>query len=533
MPEDTSFIRLGAPGAAPILNYNVPEPTTYSGTQHLELEFPTSYFRSSATNKPTVDGVPLSTVQEATQRLDAQALLTRIRQNDLSGMVAPTAFANAINVGALFQATFDKAPPKDQAAPAPPAGELAVDTASLMAQMQAGQRLVFLPTLWGEPEIRAVKPPASARPRLILVEYYRLSSYLGDYGAGRVIKTFSLLPGEKTKISVKTYKKTEREAKQASSVLDSFTQESAQEFQHSIETENTDKRTQQNNFEFRVEAEGEANWGVARVRAEAEVKGQTAAAREEFGKNTTGATDKHAARASAKRDVSINTSFEERSSEGEETAIEREIENINVSRTLNFVFRQMNQQFVSLLRLVDVRVGFFNGFAEFTQIVPLARLPRLLDEVVVRERHAEVAAAIRAQYDVVFDHAGRPVRNFLENFKLEGSTESFLRVNRGLQTVYESEAGKAFPARGIIIAATENVMRTDGVIVEALLGQGEALDAYSQGLQTQEVTAKEAQNRQRALEAQRLEVALKLAESGDDAAADRFAKLFPPPPKTV
>ena len=42
-------------------------------------------------------------------------------------------------------------------------------------------------------------------------------------------------------------------------------------------------------------------------------------------------------------------------------AIEREIENINLSRTLNFVFRQMNQKFVTMLHLTDVRVAFFNG----------------------------------------------------------------------------------------------------------------------------------------------------------------------------
>src|SRR3712207_8730267 len=32
---------------------------------------------------------------------------------------------------------------------------------------------------------------------------------------------------------------------------------------------------------------------------------------------------------------------------------------INVSRTLNFVFRQMNQEFITVLHLVDVRVAFF------------------------------------------------------------------------------------------------------------------------------------------------------------------------------
>ena len=40
------------------------------------------------------------------------------------------------------------------------------------------------------------------------------------------MKTFTLLPGERTKISIKTYTKTETEAKEASSILDSVTDES-------------------------------------------------------------------------------------------------------------------------------------------------------------------------------------------------------------------------------------------------------------------------------------------------------------------
>ena len=44
---------------------------------------------------------------------------------------------------------------------------------------------------------------------------------------------------------------------------------------------------------------------------------------------------------------------------GEETVIERELANINVGRTLNFAFRQMNQEFYSFLHLVDVRYRLF------------------------------------------------------------------------------------------------------------------------------------------------------------------------------
>ena len=58
----------------------------------------------------------------------------------------------------------------------------------------------------------------------------------------------------------------------------------------------------------------------------------------------------------------------------EQTEIGREIENINVGRTLNFVFRQMNQEFITILHLVDVRVAYFNGDPDYTREVTLPQL---------------------------------------------------------------------------------------------------------------------------------------------------------------
>jgi hypothetical protein len=88
-------------------------------------------------------------------------------------------------------------------------------------------------------------------------------------------------------------------------------------------------------------------------------------------KNVSSALQKHAATASAKRDVQVNTSYEEKEETGEETSIEREIANVNLSRTLNFVFRQMNQEFISILHLVNVRVGFVHyGFDPNGQLQP-------------------------------------------------------------------------------------------------------------------------------------------------------------------
>ncbi|MFD2614801.1 Ig-like domain-containing protein [Paenibacillus gansuensis] len=65
----------------------------------------------------------------------------------------------------------------------------------------------------------SIMPEVNSRlKRIILVESYRLSSYLANYGAGRTIKTFSLLPGEKSKISVRSYSQDEKTMKSAATI---------------------------------------------------------------------------------------------------------------------------------------------------------------------------------------------------------------------------------------------------------------------------------------------------------------------------
>lgn len=379
--------------------------------------------------------------------------------------------------------------------------------------------------------------------RLILVESYRLSSYLGGYGAGRTIKTFSLLPGEKTKISIKTYTKTEADAKSASSILDSFTQESSDDFERSMGKEQSNKKNYDESFNYKVDATASASWGWGSASVSGGVSGGTNSAREEFAKNIANATQKHAARASAKRDVQVNTSYEVKESSGEETSVERVIENINVSRTLNFVFRQMNQEFITVLHLVDVRVGFFKVVQVQGQPQPqytykevtLPELDALLEEVIVPEKRAEVRADIVRQLSNIFDYKDRrhqfvqeePMRD------LNGQIiplSQYLRVRKDYTSTYADEAtGTQIEVPGIILDASKYVLRTEGVIVEALLGQGDALDAYSHGLQDAAVREKNLANDRARAEVRRAQLALQIIEDGDAEKAKLFAQLNPPP----
>ncbi|MBV9772335.1 MAG: hypothetical protein JO040_00195 [Gemmatimonadetes bacterium] len=370
--------------------------------------------------------------------------------------------------------------------------------------------------------------------RIILVESCRLSSYLGTYGVGRTLKTFSLLPGEKTKLSVKTYTKTETEAKQASSVLDSYSDESSVDFENSMAKEQSNKTSYDETSKYSVDGEAKASWGWGSASIKAGVSGGTNSAREEFAKNVSNAAQKHVAKASTKRDVQINTSYEVKSTTGEETEVVREIENVNVSRTLNFVFRQMNQEFITMLHLVDVRLAFFkvlevNGetryvYREFT----LPEIDALLNEVVVPEHRDEVRNNIVRQLQNVFDY--REVRHeFVEwHQAASDSSGAYLRVKRDYTSHYHDNAtGTDIVVPGIILAANRYVLRTEGVVVEALLGQGDALDEYSRGLQDEAVMAKQLANSAARQQHRMNTLAMQIVAAKDEEAARLFAMLFP------
>jgi hypothetical protein len=77
---------------------------------------------------------------------------------------------------------------------------------------------------------------------------------------------------------------------------------------------------------------------------------------------------------------------------------------------------------------------------------------------------------------------------------------------------------------GIILEVNKNTLRTDSLIVDALLGQGEALDCYSMKVQ-------EADADKSILENERTRIALEILQGITDpvAKAEAFAKMFNPP----
>jgi hypothetical protein len=440
---------------------------------------------------------------------------------------------------------------------------------------------IFYTTMGGRQKVDFVDMPLEAAPTLMLVEIYKLSTFPGDYGAGDTKKTISLLPGEEREITVKTWKRSQTSIAQASSLFDSYTEDKADEFERGVQTEDSTTSRSETKFSYHAEAKAEASWGWGSAEVSGGVAGSSNSARESFSKNVMNAAEKHSQSSSAKREINVETSYERTEEQGEEQTITRRIKNLNASRVLNFVFRQMNQEFYSLLHIRDVRIGFHNGYPGSYREYALYEIPVLVSElmkqsipeptgftppvgssVVVSNRvfsRPYLEALVLSQYgkDTVVDYEGNP-RTLVEDFTVpgtQGPQHKYLRVippsrrdNQGnplglQEYVVRPEkrpkgdpTGKPIqeeykvPVDGVITGAKRITMRTDGLIVESLLGKAAALDEYS--LETQKAVLKRKQE-----EARKIEEAVKILQLMREAgklveAADAYAKMFGTLPKS-
>ena len=526
------MIRLDPDGSAPVLSYSVPETSVYGGRSYIELDFPVSYFTAYTRRKPT-------TTADSLKDMDVDVVEARI-DNYLSGTTDTLMFDLLETFGATTnESTFtlpqgftldsdDTTPPDGVAFSA----SEALNTSRIARNLMEGQRYVKVETMFGDQEVRTYEEPNRPKPRLVLIETYRLSSYRGNYGAGDVLKTFSLLPGERTKISIKTYRRRESDAKSASSIFDSFSKESSKSFEKSVESEQSDKKGYQDSFGYHAKASLEANWGFGKAAVSGGVKGSTSSSRNEFARNLSRAVGRHSAQASAKRDVQVNTSYEVKEQIGEETAIEREIENINVGRTLSFVFRQMNQEFISILHLVDVRLGYTNGYSDSYRETSIGDIDLLLEEVIVPSRRESVREVILDELKYIPDYQDN-LQSFVEekSFTDEKRKKIFhqTRIRKDLKSEFK-EKGFAIQVPGIILAVSRNTLRTEGIIVDSILGQGNALDDYSESLQKETIATQRLQNELLQLQIEREKLLQGILERKDEHAARLVEQVFPPTP---
>ena len=423
-------------------------------------------------------------------------------------------------------------------------------------------------------------------PRFMLIETYRLSSFAGSYGAGRTVSTFSLLPGEKSTISIRTYSKSEETQKKASSIFDSYTEDCVDAFESSVQNEMSNAASMASMKQYNdcvtaastsssisdysktsVSAKATGKLGFCKVSGTANVNvssesmhdentsadyssssemGMTNSAREEFAKNVQNATSKHANEASTRRDVQVNTSSEVTKIEGEESATEREISNINTNCTLNFVFRQMNQEFISILHLTDIRIAFIHGNGRYIGGYTLPELDNLLDAYALPEKKNQLRKTIIDQLLCIkdyldeqpkgFDKDGKPVdKPFIqkkvyldENKKQIGNPYYQFSKDRYSKYSDANMNDREILVKGIIVSVDTNVLRTDGIVVDTILGQGVAVDSYNLDKQTEEIREMKLRNDLMETEITRRKCLNVILEEGDAEKAKLVECLYQP-----
>jgi hypothetical protein len=212
----------------------------------------------------------------------------------------------------------------------------------------------------------------------------------------------------------------------------------------------------------------------------------------------TAATQKHAAERSSRRTVQVNAENQQTVTSGTTQAIQRQISNINVSRTLNFIFYQLNQEYISILHLVDVRIGYVSAFLSLVdgttqfdyQEVTLSDLPLLLATAIQSQFQAEVSGNIMDVLNNVVDY--EDIRHTVtetvvptdEVTRNPAPEASYFRFRRNLNGTWtDPNTHETYTVPGVIIGVNNVTMRTDGVLVDSELGQNAAIDDYNTGLQ--------------------------------------------------
>lgn len=532
MSEGNPFVRLGDDAeSAPQLRYSIPESTDYVGTNIVTVDIDARLL-NDATRERIEKNLETKTETRPT---------TPFRDLRLEGLRVATRNNNVVNLS------------------------LRSEVAEVFAE--SPESFIYRPREgmlgFGNFEVVQPRPRPEPRiaPKIMFFERMKMSTFLGNYGAGRVIKTFSLFPGEKTTISVRNFKKvtkTETESRnEGSSILDSVTEEAATDFENSILSERAEKledseadilNSQRDYSKEEKSGSASALWGLAKAsgatmsESDQSIEGEwgTRSAREESARDVKKALEKHSSRSSSKRDVEINTSSETSVEQTEETererTITREIENVNVSRTLNLVFRQMVQEYISVLHLTDVKIALYDESAGPYPKYSIRELDRFLDDYFADDpsTREQVRDGIIREYFFIFDYLDQP-QQFLERTTLTFPTSDadgvrlprsadYLRVRKDMRQPLDGS--EFIEVDGIILNQSTLSMRTDGVVVDAFLGQGEALDAYSQGLQSEAVRELIVQNDLLDAERARLELGAQIVSDGDAERAQLFATVF-------
>ncbi len=485
--------KLDEDGTASILNYNLPTSTTYQVVSRIRLGIEPKRFKKSAKKPPA---------NNYWNRLDQVRSKEQMTPQAVGGILngkTYTSLKEVMDTGLNF--TAEELPTstgvKFKAA------NLTVSTKSAsFATHYAANKIAegFRPQLLrrasGKQELVFHKRPIRARPSIYMVMRMRIASYLGDYGAGQTLSTFSLLPGEKSVIEIRDYRHNETTRASSQSVLDTVSETAMEDLQTTIETSTSmnseSSETDVDTMAASASASGGFDVGIADAGGEASASASsvntTSQSLTQQVDTLNNAVSHHVQTADTQRQVEINTDVTSTEVSETEQTTTRTLENINKSRVLNFVFRQLLQEFFTITYLDDVTFLYSNGYDNSIKAGTLGSLDNFLGAVLDGDENIRaVRSMIYMELCNLTDYTGTKV-SFIEKVtethanciepKTGDKEVSYVRKRRGLKQTYKDKT-----VNGIILDVKHRVLRTPSVIVDAMLGRGEALECYHQNLQ--------------------------------------------------
>jgi hypothetical protein len=418
------------------------------------------------------------------------------------------------------------------------------------------QAVLSLPTAGVGASVRPVPidPVAPVMTRLAIVETWELRAFLGDYGLGRTLQTFSLLPGERTMITVETWRSDSASREDASSIFDSSDVAAQTRFTSSVANQTGSAFQDQGGWALSVATSASASGKFFDVvDASASFSAGFAANHQEssqrWSSSVSQAASEHAAQVNNSRQQAVQTSSNSTSASGASTSTVRELSNTNLRRVLNFVFRELNQKYETYVVLKDIKVAFYNGNPGSAEIVPLADIGKLLRKHVVPARQADAARQLLGFCAERIDANGARVSTLQVATKPNGAMYTWAPAT------LDSKVGVAFEGdplsndvrwrfapgelskdsrsvRGVVMNKSDIVLRTDNMVVEALLGQADALDPYASALQALDLERRASEIDERNAETKRTTDALELVSAqASDQRIDAWQKIFPDQPE--
>jgi hypothetical protein len=522
-------------GVAPTLNYQVPQKTSFTTYGDISLNLPPEFFTVNAKSVPaevkqyttmTVEAIaamlksknafpntnkPL--VLKDLTTIDKSSLETTMTSANTEGPVDVQSFAATVPTGTTTAISSEEA------------------YINKVAQLLKNGSSVQVVDTFGnfEKEVIVRERPEYPNARLFIIEEYKTASFLGDYGAGETVKTFSLLPGEKTTITVKTFKEKTSTQNRAENLMDSFAENSAKDFEKTLQDERQTQNSNTNTKGTSIGGNVGFSLGPFSAGGNASKNSSAASVRAANTNSLSRSLEKHTDSTNASRQMSVNTTTNDSFKESVEESTVRELVNPNVSRVLNFVFRQLLQEYVSVTYLSDIKVAFTNGHDESFVVLPIEELDELLDKFIVESRKAMVRDKIINEYATI-EGLSNPTVPFLEaktkkNFlgvpttlftKTKDLRDSFKKPNMAGDAV-------SYPVNGVVLRADINTLRTDSFVVDALMGQGEALDCFNSHVQEAKMQALYIENAQKQLEHNRTQTEISKIGRENKLSAERMA----------